>query len=77
MSDRFAIYSNRPGATDIKIHRIGCTAYKRRKPGAPNSDWHTAPDLKAARATAKDLALRHKRRRMIYRDCKWCKPSAA
>ena len=73
MVGRFAIYHNIPKATDIKIHRIDCTAYTGRNPLAKNSDWHTAPNFQTATSTAQSLAREHN---MKYRDCKRCKPSS-
>ena len=73
MVDRFAIYHDIPKASDIKIHRIDCTAYTNRDLHAETSDWHTASNLQTATSIAQRLSREHS---MRYRDCKWCRPSS-
>lgn len=65
----FAVYRNKPKASDIKIHYADCVWYARRDPSAENSEWHTAPDPASAESLAGRLAAEH---RMAYRWCKTC-----
>lgn len=70
MTDNFAIFQDLMKATDIKIHRITCSAYINRDPTATTVKWHTTPMLQDAMRIAKRLA---KEEGVKYRDCELCK----
>ncbi|MCV0366326.1 MAG: hypothetical protein K5798_03545 [Nitrosopumilus sp.] len=69
---RFTIYHDIPKSHEIKIHRIDCSSYVNRDPGAVNSDWRTAYDFQTALTITKKLSEEDA---VNYRMYKKCKPS--
>ncbi|RNJ75708.1 MAG: hypothetical protein EB830_05705 [Nitrosopumilus sp. H13] len=69
-SKKFAVFCDLDHATEIKIHKLTCSAYTSRDPAATTTEWHIEPTLWEAINKARQLSKEHG---MTYRYCKWCK----